>query len=75
MADISVSTPGRTNVHISLHVTCRSSKITVRLRGHPELRVLSVKIGGTRWRSWLRHCATGRKVKVSIPDGVITIFH
>ena len=26
--------------------------------------------GGTRWRIWLRHCATGRKVAGSIPDGV-----
>jgi len=26
-------------------------------------------------RSWLRHCATGRKVEGSIPDGVIGIFH
>ena len=30
---------------------------------------------GTRWRSWLRHCATSRKVAGSIPDGVIEIFH
>ena len=30
---------------------------------------------GTRWRSWLRHCATSRKVAGSIPDGVIGIFH
>jgi len=30
---------------------------------------------GTRWRSWLRHCATSRKVAVSIPDCVIGIFH
>jgi hypothetical protein len=29
----------------------------------------------TRWRSWLRHCATCRKVAGSIPDGVIGIFH
>ena len=28
----------------------------------------------TRWRSWLRHCATNRKVEGSIPDGVIGIF-
>jgi hypothetical protein len=27
----------------------------------------------TRWRSWLRHCATSRKVAGSIPDGVIGI--
>jgi len=31
--------------------------------------------GGTRWRSWLRHCATSRKVAGSIPDGVIRFFH
>jgi hypothetical protein len=30
---------------------------------------------GTRWRNWLRHCATSRKVAGSIPDGVIGIFH
>ena len=29
---------------------------------------------GTRWRSWLRHYATNRKVAGSIPDGVIGIF-
>jgi len=28
-----------------------------------------------RWRSWLRHCATSRKVAGSIPDGVIGFFH
>jgi len=27
------------------------------------------------WRSWLRHCATSRKVAGSIPDGVTGIFH
>jgi hypothetical protein len=30
---------------------------------------------GTRWRSWLRRCATSRKVVGSIPDGVTGIFH
>ena len=30
---------------------------------------------GTRWRSWLRHCATSRKVAGSIPDAVTGIFH
>ena len=28
----------------------------------------------TRWCSWLRHCATSRKVAGLIPDGVIGIF-
>jgi hypothetical protein len=27
-----------------------------------------------RWRSWLRHCATNRKVAGSIPDGVSGFF-
>jgi hypothetical protein len=27
------------------------------------------------WRSWLKHCATSRKVADPIPDGVIGIFH
>ena len=31
--------------------------------------------GATQRRSWLRHCATSRKVAGSIPDGVIGIFH
>jgi hypothetical protein len=33
------------------------------------------KIWGTRCRSYLRHCATIRKVAGSVPDGVIGIFH
>ena len=32
-------------------------------------------IRGMRWRSWLRHCATSRKVVGSIPENVIGIFH
>jgi hypothetical protein len=34
-------------------------------------------VGGTVWRSWLRHYATANKVAVSIADGgvVIEIFH
>jgi hypothetical protein len=31
--------------------------------------------GGTRWRSWLRHCATSRKVAGSTPDGITGIFY
>jgi hypothetical protein len=33
------------------------------------------KMGGTRCRSWLKHCATSRNVAGSIPDGVIGFFH
>jgi len=31
----------------------------------------SLEAGVTRWRIWLRHCATSRKVAGSIPVGVI----
>jgi hypothetical protein len=31
--------------------------------------------GGTRWRSWLRHCTTSWNVAGSIPNGVTEIFH
>jgi hypothetical protein len=30
--------------------------------------------GGTRWRNWMRHCATSRKVAGSIPNGDTGIF-
>ena len=37
-----------------------------------------VTLGWGSWvarrRSWLRHCATSRKVAGSIPDGITTIF-
>ena len=32
-------------------------------------------IGSTQQRSWLRHCATKRKVAGSIPDGVTGILY
>ena len=32
-------------------------------------------LGGTRWCSRVRHCATNGKIAVSIPDGVSGIFH
>jgi hypothetical protein len=35
----------------------------------------TTKLWGTRWRGWLRHCATSQKVASSIPDVVIGIFH
>ena len=34
----------------------------------------AVQYGGTRWRCWLRHCSTSRKVAVSIPDGSSRYF-
>jgi len=41
---------------------------------HTFLFVYSPICDGTRWRSWLRHCATSRKVAGSIPNGVIGII-
>ena len=42
---------------------------------HSKNSHLTVQYGGRRWRSWLKHCVTSRKVGGSIPDGVIGIFH
>jgi hypothetical protein len=36
-----------------------------------HLITLVFLLRGTLWRSWLRHCASSRKVAGSIPDGVI----
>jgi len=38
------------------------------------IRVMHLSLKGTRWRVWLRHWATSRKVAGSIPDGVIGNF-
>ena len=40
-----------------------------------NLALLIALCGDTRWCTWLRHCATSRKVAGSIPDGVTGIFH
>ena len=44
--------------------------------GSSEKILLSTRVyGGTRWRGWLMHCATSRKVAGLIPEGVIGIFY
>jgi hypothetical protein len=43
--------------------------------GYLQLITSIIKGEGTRWRSWLRHCATSLKVAGSIPDCVSGIFH
>jgi hypothetical protein len=42
---------------------------------HSHISLIYHRRWGTRWRSWLRHCATSRKVAGSISDSVIGIFH
>jgi hypothetical protein len=37
--------------------------------------IILIVVWGTPWRSWLKHCATSRKVAVLVPDGVIEKFH
>jgi hypothetical protein len=41
----------------------------------PTIKGRKLGSGGTRLRSWLRHCCTSLKVAGSIADGVIGIFH
>ena len=43
-------------------------------RNSCSILLLALMVRGTRWRSWLRHYATSRKVTGSIPNGV-GIFH
>ena len=41
------------------------------LIGNPEWKITARRIsGGTRWRSWLKHCTTTHKVADSNTDGV-----
>ena len=40
----------------------------------PTISESRIKHRVTRWRSWLRPCATGQKVADSIPDGVTGIL-
>jgi hypothetical protein len=39
-----------------------------------RLFLYKILAGGTRWRSWLRHCATSRWVADSIPDLSLEFF-
>ena len=39
-----------------------------------EIMLQYFSVRGTRWRSWLRHCDTSRKVAGSVPDYVIGFF-
>jgi hypothetical protein len=41
----------------------------------PNWTTTTFFLWGTWWRSWLRHCATNRKVAGSIPDGGIFHWH
>jgi hypothetical protein len=57
----------------SIHINAGASlyKFTVVTRAIQ----LFTYVYGPRWRSWLRYCATNRKVAGSIPDGVRGFFH
>jgi len=48
---------------------------SIEMHGQQNIKLYStVKDWGTRWRNWLTHCATNRKIAVYIPDGVIENF-
>jgi len=49
-----------------------------RLKDYPNKQRLFLYVEGilgTRWYSWLKHCATSRKVAELIADVFIGIFH
>ena len=51
------------------------SPVTVQRITYPVYRTVYPVTVQELLGSWLRHCATNRKVVGSIPDGVIGIFH
>jgi len=53
----------------------RVSSTTYQFIAYPNVMFQIQMLVGSRWCSWLRHCATRRKVAGSIPDSVIGIFH
>ena len=57
------------------HRLQHETSTTVSTAVHIQICIQLKSNRGTRWRSWLRHCATTRKVAGSVPDGVIGIFH
>jgi hypothetical protein len=57
------------------YLTHAAHYIMLWINGYLSLVVLPNPIWGTRWRSWLRHCVTNRKVVGSIPDRANGIFH
>jgi len=54
---------------------CQSGKSVLLVEHEVFIELPGSIYWGTRWRIWLRHCATSRKVAGSIPDGVIGICH
>jgi hypothetical protein len=58
-------------VNQQMAVTCMPLNL---LRCHTEYSINTLCWRVTRWRSWLRHCATSWKVVGLIPDGVIGYF-
>jgi hypothetical protein len=75
----------RLTAYISRHIICYDST-QPKQRTLPCSRALSLVqrkwtltsryncVGGTRWRSWLGHCATSQKVAGSIPNVFIGFF-
>ena len=57
--------------YVMEHTTLNSVDLTFTVA---YLEMLHVFYWGTRWRSWLRHCATNWKVAGSIPDRFTGIF-
>ena len=55
-------------IYIYIYQTCQALHIYIHI-------YIYIYTGHTRWRSWLRHCASSRKVAGSIPDSVIGFFH
>ena len=58
-----------------LHCVTLCCMLKTETASSSEILVPFQNTWGTRWRSWLRHCATNQKAAGLIHDGVIVIFH
>ena len=55
-------------------LTGETSRKTSRLKVEISICRTYMYMWGTRWRRWMRHCATNRHIAGSIPADVIAIF-
>jgi hypothetical protein len=79
-------TPAKSDRHFTANDAAKNAGICLENNYNPRDfkwswrwlgRILSrtLRCWGKHWRSWLKHCATSRKVAGSIPHDVIGIFH
>ena len=58
------------DISLSFYILAHGASLTLGINFVDDyFKSFTIKEWGTRGHSWLRHCATNRKVTGSIPDG------